>query len=400
MVPGRVGAKEGDRVLQRAKRSRLEGSHVLRVWENGRIRVVPHPAQRARIVRHAHEELEHFGVKRTYSLLLGQYWWRGMHTQIRGWSFSVLCDKALIDLHTMSRDHREADGLAERVVQTMKSTLRKYDLQKGHLGNWDIQLPWLAMGYRFSRQASLASFSPYFLLYGRDLDLPTSIRRESSKVMSLDDPNMWMRRRRSFVEKSSVGLTRTEEFSYGPLLSSGRHGTNGWKTTDYIDPKRRAIALRVMHILRPARTMYVTAWQVKFFERILKVQGVHWARIFHDLVWVNATDRCTGPLVNHLTPFLVIFFQGMGLLTREKERRFPKEREILTAESSEGTKDETCRPSIPPQTTARRPVQVEVVRRREKPERRVAKRRRVVNDDEGDLALRVRRTETEVDVIR
>ncbi|BBN10953.1 hypothetical protein Mp_5g07880 [Marchantia polymorpha subsp. ruderalis] len=49
------------------------------------------------------------------------------------------------------------------------------------------------MGYRFSRQASLAYFSPYFLLYGRDPDLPTSIRRESSEVVNLDEPNMWVR---------------------------------------------------------------------------------------------------------------------------------------------------------------------------------------------------------------
>ncbi|OAE21640.1 hypothetical protein AXG93_2619s1080 [Marchantia polymorpha subsp. ruderalis] len=79
------------------------------------------------------------------------------------------------------------------MVQTVKRALRKYGLQKGHLGDWDIQLPWLAMGYRFSRQASLASFSPYFLLYGRDPDLPTAIRRDSSEVVSLDDPNMWVR---------------------------------------------------------------------------------------------------------------------------------------------------------------------------------------------------------------
>ncbi|OAE33903.1 hypothetical protein AXG93_1658s1110 [Marchantia polymorpha subsp. ruderalis] len=31
----------------------------------------------------------------------------------------VLCDKALIDHMTTSRDHPEADGLAERVVQTV-----------------------------------------------------------------------------------------------------------------------------------------------------------------------------------------------------------------------------------------------------------------------------------------
>ncbi|OAE29584.1 hypothetical protein AXG93_4003s1050 [Marchantia polymorpha subsp. ruderalis] len=38
------------------------------------------------------------------------------------------------------------------------------------------------------------------------------------------------------------------------------------------------------------------------------------------------------------------------------------------------------------------------LQRREKLERRLAKRRKVVSDDEGDLALEVRRTETEVDV--
>ncbi|OAE27859.1 hypothetical protein AXG93_3459s1020 [Marchantia polymorpha subsp. ruderalis] len=54
-------------------------------------------------------------------------------------------------------------------------------------------------------------------------------------------------------EKNIVGLTRGEEFSFGPLFDSGRQGTNGWKTADYRDPKRRAIALGIMHILRPAR---------------------------------------------------------------------------------------------------------------------------------------------------
>jgi len=75
----------------------------------------------------------------------------------------------------------------------MKRALRKYGLQKGHLGDWDIQSPWLAMGYRFSRQASLASFSPYFLLYGRNPDLPITIRCESSEVVNLDDPEMWLK---------------------------------------------------------------------------------------------------------------------------------------------------------------------------------------------------------------
>jgi hypothetical protein len=49
------------------------------------------------------------------------------------------------------------------------------------------------MGYQFSRQASLAFFSLYFLLYGQNPNLPTTIRHESSEVVSLDDLKMWLR---------------------------------------------------------------------------------------------------------------------------------------------------------------------------------------------------------------
>ncbi len=70
MVLGMVSAKERDRVLQRGRRYRLEGTHILRMWEDGKVWIIPHPNQRGRIMRHAHEELGHFGVKQIYSLLL------------------------------------------------------------------------------------------------------------------------------------------------------------------------------------------------------------------------------------------------------------------------------------------------------------------------------------------
>jgi len=57
----------------------------------------------------------------------------------------------------------------------VKQGLRKYCVQKGHSKDLDLQLPWLAMGYKFSQQASLASFSPYFILFSCDSELPTSI---------------------------------------------------------------------------------------------------------------------------------------------------------------------------------------------------------------------------------
>jgi hypothetical protein len=48
-------------------------------------------------------------------------------TEFQG-EFQVLCDKAFIDHRTTSRDHPEADGLAEYVVQTVKKALCKYGL--------------------------------------------------------------------------------------------------------------------------------------------------------------------------------------------------------------------------------------------------------------------------------
>ena len=65
--------------------------------------------------------------------------------------FEDLCIKALIDHRTTSRDHSEADGLAVRVVQTTKCGLRKYGLLWRSHRDWDLMLPWIVLGYKFSR---------------------------------------------------------------------------------------------------------------------------------------------------------------------------------------------------------------------------------------------------------
>ena len=46
------------------------------------------------------------------------------------------------------------------------------------------------MGYRFSRQASLSSFSSYQLLYGREPVLPSTMRETLHPVVDLDDPEV------------------------------------------------------------------------------------------------------------------------------------------------------------------------------------------------------------------
>lgn len=89
------------------------------------------------------------------------------------------------------------------------------------------------------------------------------------------------------------------------------------------------------------------------------------------------------------------FYQGIGLLTKAEEKRFSKERKILAVESSEGTEEEdNSRPIVPTQTTARGLVQVDVLQTRERPERQLAKRRKVMTDDEEDSLLDLRMAET------
>ena len=63
--------------------------------------------------------------------------------------FDVLLTKHGITHRLASRDHPQADGLAERMVQTMKRSLRKILCDGGGL-RWDELLPYVAMGYRMS----------------------------------------------------------------------------------------------------------------------------------------------------------------------------------------------------------------------------------------------------------
>ena len=75
--------------------------------------------------------------------------------------FQTLLNKHEITHRLASREHPQSDGLAERMVQTMKRSLRKCLLDGGGK-DWDELLPYIAMGYRMSRQKALG-YSPYFL---------------------------------------------------------------------------------------------------------------------------------------------------------------------------------------------------------------------------------------------
>ena len=80
--------------------------------------------------------------------------------------FQTLLSQHEVTHRLASREHPQSDGLAERMVQTMKQALRKCLLDGGGKDQDEI-LPYVAMGYRMSKEKSL-DYSPYFLMFGRD----------------------------------------------------------------------------------------------------------------------------------------------------------------------------------------------------------------------------------------
>ncbi len=101
--------------------------------------------------------------------------------------FQNLLDHVLIDHLQTSRDHPQADSL-----QTCKKGLRNICFIKNKK-DWNLALPYIAMGYIMSKHASLSHFSPYFLLFGRHPIPPSSIVVQMDQVVDLDSLATWAR---------------------------------------------------------------------------------------------------------------------------------------------------------------------------------------------------------------
>ena len=68
--------------------------------------------------------------------------------------------------------HQQSDGLVERFNRTLLDMLSKAVKAGGK--DWDVHLPYLLFAYRSTVQPSTEE-SPFFLLYGRDPQLPTDM---------------------------------------------------------------------------------------------------------------------------------------------------------------------------------------------------------------------------------
>ena len=107
-------------------------------------------------------------------------------TEFQG-AFHALLTDCLIDHRMTSPGHPQADGLAERCVQTVKKGLRKMTDDLGTAKNWEAEVPWLALGYRCSTQRA-TKLSPYQLLFARLPVIPPAVHERLSGEIDFDDP--------------------------------------------------------------------------------------------------------------------------------------------------------------------------------------------------------------------
>ena len=118
-------------------------------------------------------------------------------------AFKRMMQEALIDSRPTSANHPQANGMSKKCVQTVKRALRKMCLEKQCVENWDLEIPWLLMGYRCSPQKS-TGFSPYELLYAQTPVLPPALVARLDSTISFDSPQLAaadLARRRELVKQ-------------------------------------------------------------------------------------------------------------------------------------------------------------------------------------------------------
>ena len=105
-------------------------------------------------------------------------------TEFKG-EFDELLRDSLIDHRLTSAGHPQADGLAERAVQTLKRSLDKIVLSGAETLSWDYYLPNIQLGYNGSVQQS-SGVSPYYAMFGRQPTIPPAIRERLDQPLMMD----------------------------------------------------------------------------------------------------------------------------------------------------------------------------------------------------------------------
>jgi hypothetical protein len=101
--------------------------------------------------------------------------------------FEQLLVECMVDHRHTSASHPAANGLSERCVATAKRALSKLCAQQGSQQDWDLQVPWVMLGYNASPQQS-TGLAPYQLMHAVTPTVPPAIRERLQQPINLDDP--------------------------------------------------------------------------------------------------------------------------------------------------------------------------------------------------------------------
>lgn len=107
--------------------------------------------------------------------------------------------------------HPQTDGLVERFNQTLKAMLKKAAVEEGK--DWDKLIPFLLFAFREVPQES-TGYSPFELLYGREVRGPLDILKESweaSKTSNVNVVSYVLQMREKMEQLSSLVRGNLEE---------------------------------------------------------------------------------------------------------------------------------------------------------------------------------------------
>jgi hypothetical protein len=210
--------------------------------------------------------------------------------------FDQLLASCFVDHRVTSPHHPQANGLSERVVQTVKRSLRKLCEAQGTT-QWDEQLPWVALGYRCSKQSSTGC-SPYELLYARSPVFPSAVAPKLQEPLNFEDPQAAAD---SIVRRAQL-LKERVPVAAGNLAAAQHRDTLRYqhlRSKGYLPRVASFVPGDFVYLRRPARgsTLVIKARPVVL--RVLRV-GADGVVVLQDKAGAEFKQHCSQLAPCHL----------------------------------------------------------------------------------------------------
>jgi transposase InsO family protein len=148
--------------------------------------------------------------------------------------FSETCKLFQIDKTATTPWRPQSDGMVERMNRTLGSMLRQFTAAKQD--DWDECLPYCALAYNSSKHSS-TSYSPNFLMFGRDFRVPLEL------ILPTLDETADMQPNETSIDHFVRRMQETFQLAYSATRKNLQASTALQK--HYYDRKQRPTQLKV-----------------------------------------------------------------------------------------------------------------------------------------------------------